>query len=169
MTLHQRLLNFVPLASALLFSVTDSTSTWATEQLSDLASPQQRVFANVEWAQPNRILGLSEDELHTIMGHVNGLEVRLDTSAFVGRQARIYLRLPLQIRGLRNAGGLRMEWDARDAFLDGSVIPGTRSLLFEGVVPGSLVRDILNITLHIDSRMVSRELNIEPVYEIETP
>ena len=145
-----------------------SSSLEAAEQLSDLASPQQRVFANVTWAEPNRIVGISEEDLHAIVGRVNGLEIRLDTTAFVGQSARIFLRLPLQVRGLRNASGLRMEWSAQDAFLDGSVVPGTRTLLFEGVIPGPIVRDIMNITLRIDSRMVTRELNIEPIYEIET-
>lgn len=137
------------------------------ERLDDSASPQQRVVASVAWELPNKVVGLSDEQLNTMLAVIDDFELRLDTSKFEGQQARIFLTLPVSIRGLRRPDGLRMSWKTEGLFENGSVTPGDRALIFDGVIPTPLMTDIFDITLTVDTREVIGGLNFDPIYEIE--
>lgn len=137
------------------------------ERLDDSASPRQRVEATVEWLAEGHPDDLSDDEFHTVVGRVSAVEVRLDTARFAGREAQIFLRVPVQVRGLRSPNGLRVEWRTQGVFADGSVVPGGRTKIFEGVVPGAVMADIFDFVLYVDSRELFPPLAFEPIYEID--
>ena len=139
-----------------------------TERLDDSASPRQRLEARVAWEAPNEVLGLSEEQLNSMLAFIDDFELRLDTSKFEGERARIFLTLPISVRGLRRADGMVMAWKTEGVFENGSVTPGDRALIFDGVIPGPLMTDIFDITLTIDTREVIGGLNFDPIYEIET-
>ena len=138
------------------------------EQLDDSASPVQRVVAKVSWARDKSELDMTPEELNTLIASMDDVEVRLDTTRFEGKAARIFLRLPARIRGLRGVDGVRMEWTTEGVFENGSVVPGDRAIIFDGVVGSPLMTDIFDIRLHIDARAVLHGLNFDPIYEIET-
>ncbi len=139
----------------------------AAKRLDDSASPRKRVVAQVEWVGADRMSHLSEDELNKMVAHIRGLEVILDTSAFLGKKARIFLGLPSRIRGMRGATGFRMEWQTQGLFSTGSVVPGNRQLIFEGTITAKQLTDIFDITIYIDTREMTQALNFDPIYEIE--
>lgn len=139
---------------------------FAMERLNDSASPRQRVVASVEWLSPERSRHLGTEELNQMVATVRGLEVVLDTSRFLGREVEIFLRLPVRIRGLRSATGMRLDWRTQGKFNEGSVVPGDRELLFRGTIETPLLSDIFDFTVFIDSREVVRGLDFEPIYEI---
>lgn len=140
----------------------------AAERLSDSASPRQRVSAEVEWLGADRPMEkLTVQELNTILARVQGPEVVLDTSRFVGQRAQIFLSLPLPILGLRSPNGLRMEWRTRGVFEAGFVVPGNRSLIFQGEIVKPMLTDIFDFTIRIDSREATAMPILEPIYEIE--
>ena len=74
---------------------------WACAQiLDDSASPRQQFNIKLEWQNNGNMFTLSECELNALIARVPNAEVRLDTRDFVGQSARIFLRLPEQIKGL---------------------------------------------------------------------
>ena len=124
-------------------------------------------MSQVEWLRADRMADLSDDELNMMVAHVRRLEVILDTSDFLGKNARIFLGLSSRIRGMRGASGLRMEWQTNGLFNTGSVVPGDRQLIFEGTITAEQLTDIFDFTIHIDSREMIQGLNFDPIYEIE--
>ncbi len=139
----------------------------AAKRLDDSASPRRRVVAEIEWVGTDRVSELSDNELNLMVAYVRGLEVILDTSAFLGKEVRIFLGLPSRIRGLQGASGFRMEWQTNGLFSTGSVVPGNRQLIFEGTITAEKLTDIFDFTIHIDTREVTQDLNFDPIYEIE--
>ena len=105
--------------------------------------------------------------MNRVIGHVDDVEVRLDTSAYVGRRARIFLMLPDLISGLDSTEGVTLRWRARGDFLAGHTTPGQRALLFEGVIEDEVTSDVLSYTLELDARHLTGVLRLEPVFEIE--
>ena len=139
----------------------------AALELDDTLSPVQNIDMQVDWAHKYRLDELSEDQLNALVAHYGNYEVRLNTSAHVGQHVRIYLALPVTIRGLDDPAALRLSWTTRGNFIDGTVTPGSRTLLFDGQVDDVVLLDILDFTLEIDSRAFGAPINFEPDYEIE--
>ena len=84
-------------------AVIGTVNAQTVERLDDSASPQQRVVASVAWELPNKVMGLSDEQLNTMLAVIDDFELRLDTSKFEGQQARIFLTLPVSIPGVETA------------------------------------------------------------------
>ena len=141
---------------------------WAWAQiLDDSASPKQQYNIELEWQNNGNLFALSERELNQLIARVPNAEVRLNTRDFVGQSARIFLRLPQQIKGLGNSAGLKLEWRTRGNFLAGHTTPGNRALIFEGRVSDPLLIEFFTFTMNLDSRSLTGALRFEPIYEIE--
>ena len=82
-------------------------------------------------------------------------------------QVRIFLGLPVQVRGLNNPQRLTVSWTTNGLFQDGEVNPGNRRLIFEGKITEPVMRDIFNFTFEVDARFMTQLLRLEPIYEIE--
>ena len=115
------------------------------------------------------------DQPHVRVGHqrhhqlarglLPGIEVRLDTSAFVGQAARIYLTMP---PATANASDLELSWEAQGRFLSGRVRPGQSTLVFEGPVEQPLTRAVFNFVLLVGERTGTQQNRMEVFYELET-
>lgn len=136
-------------------------------ELDDTLSPVQNIDMQVDWSHQYRLDELSEDQLNALESRYDNYEVRLNSAAHIGQRVRIYIALPVNIRGLDDPAALRLSWTTRGDFLDGTVTPGSRTLLFDGLVDDAVLVDILDFTLAIDSRAFSAPINFEPDYEIE--
>ena len=137
------------------------------EPLDDSLSPQQQVNLNFEWKEPLYSGPANDSNFTAVVARANNVETRLNTAKYLGQRARIYLGLPINVRGLRNPDSLRMTWTTNGLFSDGSVTPGTRQLIFEGTINDRVMRDIFNFTFEMDGRDLNQTLRLEPVYEIE--
>jgi hypothetical protein len=137
------------------------------ERLDDSLSPRQQVNIDLEWKHRNSPDELDEKEFNAVIAHARNIDTRLDTSGFVGRKARIFLELPVQVRGLNNPERLLLTWTTSGLFQDGEVTPGNRRLIFEGRITAAVMRDIFNFTFEADARFLTQSLRLEPVYEIE--
>ena len=141
---------------------------WVYAQiLDDSASPKQQFNITLEWQNNGNLFSLSERELNQLIARVPNAQVRLDTRDFVGQAARIFLRLPEQIKGLGNSAGLKLEWRTRGNFQAGHTTPGNRALIFEGQVSDPLLIEFFTFTMNLDARSVTGALRFEPIYEIE--
>lgn len=134
-------------------------------RLDDSASPRQRVAVNPQWAYPEA--EDSDDRLNTLRADIASYEVRLNTRAYVNRDAAIYLRLPLAIAGVRSPEGLRLEWQGRGRFVNGTARPGERALLFRGRIAEPMLTELIDIRLWLDGRHVDGGFQFDPVFEIE--
>jgi len=139
----------------------------AAARLDDSLSPRQNIDILIDWQYHNILENLDEQQLNALSSTASGIEIRLNTAQYMGRQARIYLGLPLVIRGLDDPAALRLSWTTHGVFSDGTATPGTRALLFDGVITSEVIIDILDFTLDVDGRSFNEPINFEPVYEIE--
>jgi hypothetical protein len=98
-------------------------------------------------------------------GRVPSVEVRLDTRAFVGQTARIYLTMPA---AFADAADLELSWEAGGRFLSGSARPGQSTLVFEGQVDEPLTSAVFSFVLQVGERAGSQKNRMEIFYELET-
>lgn len=138
------------------------------ERLDDSLSPQQQLDINLDWKDQYSTEDLDIRELNALVARAQDVEVRLNTAPYVGQRGRIYITLPLNIRGTADSSALRMSWTTNGLFASGSLTAGNRVKLFEGEITDRVMTDIFDITFEIDARQVINNLRLEPVYDIET-
>ena len=139
----------------------------AATRLDDSASPRSRVDVTSRWLHTQE--GLTDPaQLNAMVAEVRNLEVRLNTSAYVGKRGRVYLTVPASTPGLQSPSGMRVEWRTRGTLIAGSALPGTRSLVYDGPITRALLADFMDFSLFLDARFVQAGLRFEPVFEIET-
>lgn len=152
-------------AGVLALLVAFATQAAPPIRLDDSLSPRQRVEIVPRWVTESG--RLSDEQLNALVAEVRQFEVRLNTAPYVGKQAEIYLRLPVAIIGLQSPAGLRLEWRTRGFFAPGSVRPGDRLLLFRGRISQPVMGDTFDFVLQFDGRYIQRGLQFDPIYEIE--
>jgi len=139
----------------------------AAARLDDSLSPHQQHDLDLAWKYTGETESLSDQEFNTVIAHASNVDTRLDTSHYTGSQARIYLELPILVRGLTQPSGLLLSWTTNGLFNAGQLTPGNRQLIFEGPITDPVMRDIFNFTFELDARYLTQTLRLEPVYEIE--
>jgi hypothetical protein len=137
------------------------------EPLDDSLSPRQQFDIDLVWKQQHNTEDLDTRELNALIARAQHVEVRLNTAAYVGQRGRIFITLPLNIRGTVDASALRMSWTTNGLFANGSLTAGNRVKLFEGEITAPVMTDVFDITFEIDARQVYNKLRFEPVYDIE--
>jgi len=75
-------------------------------RLDDSLSPRRQVDLELQWKHQGNLESLSESEFNAVTAQARNLDTRLDTSAYVGSEARIFLELPILVRGLGNPSSL---------------------------------------------------------------
>jgi hypothetical protein len=138
----------------------------AATRLDDSASPRARIDITPRWQfDDGELAGTSR--LHAMVAEAKGVEIRLNTSAYVGKRGRIYLVLPEFISGLRSPDAMRVEWRSRGLFQPGTLLPGARALLYDGPISKPQTGDTLDFTIQFDSRYMAGGLRFDPVFEID--
>lgn len=151
----------------LLFCLTGLQSPVLAGRLDDSLSPQRQVDLDLQWKYQGNTDTLGDAEFNAVAAQARNLDTRLDTSAYVGSEARIFLELPILVRGLGNPSSLVLSWTTGGLFNPGQVTPGNRQLIFEGQITQPVMRDIITFTFELDARFLHQPLRVEPVYEIE--
>ncbi len=155
--------------SALLLGIAllaGSPAADAGTKLDDSASPKQRIDVRTRWLHEGE--GLNNPErLNALVAEIPGLEVRLNTSAYLGKKGRIYLVMPNFVQGMRSTSGMRVEWKARGNFLSGSASPGGRALVFDGTISRPMTGDTLDVVIHLDARYAEAGIRFDPIFEID--
>lgn len=92
--------------------------------------------------------------------------VRLNVSAWKGRQGRIYMALPVQPAGQVNAS-----WTTRGPLLPGALRAGERTLVYAGPLNADLLEDTLRLLIQADGQRLVRSEKLHFSFEIdlETP
>jgi hypothetical protein len=136
-------------------------------RLDDSLSPRRQIDLDLQWKYQVNPDSLSDAEFNAVTAQARNLDTRLDTSAYVGSEARIFLELPILVRGLDNPSSLLLSWTTGGLFNAGRVTPGNRALIFEGRITQPVMRDTITFTFELDARHLHQPLRLEPVYEIE--
>lgn len=100
---------------------------------------------------------------HAVQG-VTRVQVRLDTSAWVGKPGRIYMALPAQPNGVVTA-----RWQTQGQLLNGQLNSGQRGLVWSGVLPKALLEDVMTVTVTSDGRLFSSAQALRFSFEIDLP
>ena len=138
----------------------------AAASLDDTASPRQRIEVKPRWQYQGED-ALSPERIGRMVVDVPNLEIRLNTAEFRGKSARIFLTLPPLVPGVTSAEGLRAEWRARGAMQAGSIVPGGRTLVFDGLIERAQTVEFFDFTIYLDTRFTQRGIRFEPKFEIE--
>ena len=139
----------------------------AADVLDDSQSPRKQFNIKFEWANKGELAALNKDEFFLIKEHIPDVEVRLSTSKFIGKKARIYLALPSQIDGFNGNQGFSLTWKTTGIFASGATSPGNRALIFEGLIGSPLLTEFFTFTLKLDANRLTGKLRYAPSYEIE--
>ena len=137
------------------------------ERLDDSLSTQQQFDLDLVWKAQHNTESLDVRELNALTARARHVEIRLNTAPYVGQRGRIFITLPLNIRGTVDSSALRMSWTTNGLFSSGSLTAGNRVKLFEGEITEPVMTDVFDITFEIDARQVYNNLRFEPVYDIE--
>lgn len=140
----------------------------SAERLDDSLSTQQQFDLDLNWKQQRNTENLNERELNALSARARRVEIRLNTKPYAGMRGKIFIRLPIDIRGTGDSTALRMSWKTNGVFSSGSVTAGNRTKLFEGEIPDAVMDDVFDITFEIDARQVYNNLRFQPVFDIET-
>ena len=140
---------------------------WGAERLDDSQSPRRAYHQKMQWARRDSVSQATEAERRKLIGEVAHVEVRLDTSAYIGRQADIFLTLPDHIVGFSGSAGFQLSWKTRGLFSTGSVAPGQRALIFRGQVNSPQLIEFFTFTIEVDAQRLTGEIRYAPSYEIE--
>jgi len=149
-------------AAALSFA----SSALASTKLDDSLSPRQRIDVVTHWLYDG-VGDWNADQINALVADVHAMEFRLRTAAFVGRNAEIYLSVPLQVPGLRSPTAMRIEWTTRGVFSPGSVVPGNRALVYRGKITAAVMSDFFDFRIYLDARKWERSIEFDPVFEID--
>ena len=139
----------------------------AAEVLDDSQSPRKQFNFRFEWANKGDLSALSKDEFFLLKAHLPDVEVRLNTSNHIGKKARIYLALPHQIDGFNGSNGFSLGWKTTGFFASGTTLPGTRALIYQGLIDSPLMIEFFTFTLTVDANCLMGKLRYAPIYEIE--
>ena len=153
------------IALCVALALAAATANAAPKRLDDRASPRSQVNVESRWLHSGE--GLNAEQLNAMVATVNNLEFRLDTSAYVGKRARIYLVIPEFVQGLRGPAGMRVEWTTRGQFMAGSALPGQRTLVYDGMVQRPSMQETLDLSVFLDARYLERGLRFDPAFEID--
>ena len=155
--------------AALALLLVSGTASAQRVRLDDSPSPVDSLHIDLAWetdamaalafAQPANVA-----ELPPATGRLPGVEVRLDTRDYVGRQARIFL----SIQGLGESADVRLAWEAGGRFLAGSVRPGQATLVFEGLIEQPVTSGIFSFILEVGEASALPQNSLEVIYELET-
>lgn len=144
-----------------------SLSSQAAEELDDSQSPKKQFNVRFEWEHKGNLSSVSKDEFFLLKAHIPDVEVRLNTSDYVGKRARIYLALSRQIDGFNGSQGFSLTWKTTGIFASGTTSPGNRALIFNGPIESSLMTEFFTFTLKLDANRLTGKLRYAPIYEIE--
>jgi len=154
-------------AGCLLLVITLVSLPLHAERLDDSLSPRQQFDIDLDWKDQYSTETLDTRELNALIARAQHVEVRLNTAPYVGQRGRIFISLPLNIRGAADSSALRMSWTTNGLFASGSLTAGNRVKLFEGKIMEPVMTEIFDMTFEIDARQVFNDLRLEPVYDIE--
>lgn len=102
-----------------------------------------------------------KDRDNAIIGRTR-VNVRLATTPWLGKTAKIYMVLPTQ-----TSGAVKINWNSHGLLQDGHLQPGGRTLVYNGVIRERRMEDVLDVQIEADGIRLSRPQQLKFHFEIE--
>ncbi|MDB5891307.1 MAG: hypothetical protein JWP47_2138 [Polaromonas sp.] len=91
------------------------------------------------------------------------VQIRIDTRAWVGKQGRIYMVLPLD-----PGPHLSVEWRTQGRLLPGRLLSGQRGLVYTGPITRPILEDQLVVLIRSDAEWASNSRRLDFHFELDT-
>ena len=132
---------------------------WATFPVDDSMSQTQAGAAQLRWHDALPTRG-GPDLLDAAMD----VRIVLNVSPWIGKPARIYMLMPpLPL------SSLSVQWTSSGVLLPGRLSGGQRQLVYQGVVAGVRIEDLLRVTIAADAHDPATPRRVAFTFEIEVP
>lgn len=102
-----------------------------------------------------------KDRDNAIIGRTR-VNVRLATTPWLGKTAKIYMVLPTE-----TSGAVKIDWNGHGLLHDGQLKPGGRTLVYSGVIRERRMEDVLDVQIEADGIRLSRPQQLKFHFEIE--
>jgi len=132
-------------ALAATFPVDDSTSLPGVAQ------------TKMQWRSlgPNRVAGDFVDGATVVT-------LRLNTARWINRVGQIYMVLPSQPIGLVN-----VNWTTQGKLLPGTLVSGSRALIYAGLIRAPTIEDTIEVHVHTDGKRLTSAQRLQFNFEID--
>jgi hypothetical protein len=90
------------------------------------------------------------------------LRVRLNVAPWLRRTGRIYMVLPAQ-----QPGAMTASWTTQGRLLPGQLTPGSRSLVYAGLITAPFIEDVVQLTIAVDGRRMLQTYPVNFRFEID--
>ena len=132
---------------------------WATFPVDDSMSQTQAGAAQLRWHDALPTRG-GPDLLDATMD----VRIVLNVSPWIGKPARIYMLMPpLPL------SSLSVQWGTSGVLLPGRLSGGQRQLVYQGVVAGARIEDLLRVAIAADAHDPATPRRVAFTFEIEVP
>ncbi|MEO8248431.1 MAG: hypothetical protein ABI589_03590 [Burkholderiales bacterium] len=131
----------------------------ATYRVDDSGTVANVAVVKMKWR--HLVPGRGSD--NTVDGQLQ-VALRLNLQPWLNRPVRLYM-------GLANTRGEPVEatWRTQGRLLPGTVRSGSRTLVFDGIVGGSVLEETIEIALSTDGRALVSTETLQFYFEVDTP
>lgn len=136
-----------------------SAAVWATYAVDDSMSQVQAGPAQFRWRQ-----ALPTRDAADLLDATTQVRIVLNVAAWVGNPARIYMVMPSLAQS-----NLSVQWATAGTLLPGRLSSGQRQLVYQGVIAGARIEDLLRVTASTDAGDAATPSRVRFTFEIETP
>jgi hypothetical protein len=100
---------------------------------------------------------------HQVVGSTR-VQIRLNTQAWIGQTGRIFMALPAQ-----PGAQVNVQWQSQGMFINGQLLSGSRTLVWQGKISQTMLEDVLSISLQTDGRLLQSQQALRFHFELDVP
>jgi hypothetical protein len=143
---------------SLILSWAASLAQATTVRLDDSQSQVLQPQLGLQW----RSISPAQGD-HQVVGGTR-VQIRLNTLAIMGQTGRIFMALPAQ-----PGSSVQVNWQTQGLLLNGQLISGSRTLVWQGKITAAVLEDVLSINLQTDGRFLQSQQALRFHFEWDVP
>jgi hypothetical protein len=144
-----------------------STHVQAQVKLRDLAPVQQNRIV-MEWnANISRGPVGAGNELNRVTAKVDGVDYRLDITAYMGKTVKIFYVWPNFTHTIRPNASFSVEWITQGRLSSGKLGGVGRVMVFNGKIQDTVLNERFGLRLSMDARDLTDQIQLQPYFELE--
>jgi hypothetical protein len=147
-----------------------STHVQAQVKLRDLAPVQQnRILMEWNFNIARGQLGAQGvgNELNRVTAKVDGVDYRLDVTAYLGKAVKIFYVWPNFTNTIRPNASFTVEWITQGRLSSGKLGGAGRVMVFNGKIQDAVLNERFGLRLSMDARDLTDQIQLQPYFELE--
>jgi hypothetical protein len=133
-------------------------------EVSTALSTRQHIDVVAEWVDTDQGESAEETNVDQMLARLPAVEYRLDMRSMRGKTMTLHIALPTSATA--SAARVVMRWRGQQ-FGSGSLTPGERRPIWQGVVNTDVLIESLMLEFLVDSRGLAAPLSLTPVFLAE--